>query len=202
MKINKNILILSTLAALVSALAVVAIVNAATTLTPPGPPAGTMHTLENVYQSIQTSPTWSHESTVIDAMGASCVSNGICGLVWNANNCTDASNCLDAKGDGSLMLGATEYCAYLDAADTDGTSIDLSPQNYWRLPTEGELLKALSQGFIENSDGGGFQDGYYYWSSTPSADNPGYAWSAGYYGGLVRSHNGSMSYQYLVRCVH
>ena len=203
MKITKKSLILSTIAVLVSALAVVAVVNAASTLNPPGAPAGTMHTLENVYQSIQTSPTWSHESAVIDAMGASCVSDGICGLVWNANNCTDASNCLDAKGDGSLMLGATEYCAYLKQDDTQEYPIATTPQNYWRLPTEGELLKVLSHGFIENSDGGGFQGGYDYWSSTPLAGNPGLAWVAnGLNGGNVLSYTDGMSGQTLVRCVH
>ena len=214
MKFNKNILILSTIAVLVSALAVVAIVKAATggALTPPpsavdgsNNPQGTMHTLENVYQNIQISPTWSHESTVIDSM---CTDNG-CGLVWNANNCTDATNCLDAKGNGSLMLGATEYCAYLNADDTDGNSLHClgdhlvcSPVNYWHLPTEGELLKGLSKGFIENSDGGGFQYSYYYWSSTPYADFPGDAWSAYNGFGYVYSYGGSMSSQGLVRCVH
>ena len=206
MKINKNILVLSIIAVLVSALAVVAIVNAASTLNPPGAPAGTMHTLENIYQSIQTSPTWSHESTVIDCM---CTDNG-CGLVWNANNCTDATNCLDAKGDGSLMLGATEYCAYLNADDTDGNSLHClgdplvcSPVNYWHLPTEGELLKGLSKGFIENSDGGGFQGGGSYWSSTPYADSPGYAWDAYSYSvGSVSSGSSNVTYQFLVRCVH
>jgi len=193
MKITKKSLILSAIAVLVSALAVVVVVNAATTLNPPGAPAGTMHTLENIYQNIPTSPVWQSESTVIDGLG---------GLVWNANNCSGSSNCLDVKGNGSLMLGATEYCAYLDANDTDGTSIDLSPQNYWHLPTEGELLKALSKGFIENSDGGGFQNGNGYWSSTPLAGDPGYAWGANYGYGNVGSYDDNMSDQNLVRCVH
>ena len=180
----------------VSVLGVVAIVNAATTLNPPGSPAGTMHTLENVYQNIQTSPTWQSESTVIDGLG---------GLVWNANNCGDCSTqdpfcgCMDPKGDQTLLLGATEYCVYLDA---DGSTIDLTPQNYWRLPTEGELLKALSKGFIENSDGGGFQLNYSYWSSTPVAGGPGFAWFANNYSGSVFSINYNMSSQILVRCVH
>ena len=208
MKINKNILVLSIIAVLVSALAVVAIVKAATggALTPPpsavdgsNNPQGTMHTLENIYQSIQTSPTWQNESTVIDGLG---------GLVWNANNCGDCSTqdpfcgCMDPTGHQTLLLGATEYCAYLEA---DGSTIDLTPQNYWRLPTEGELLKALSKGFIENSDGGGFQVNYSYWSSTPVtpvAGGPGFAWFANNYSGSVFSINYNMSSQVLVRCVH
>ncbi|MCX6722736.1 MAG: hypothetical protein NT094_01550, partial [Candidatus Staskawiczbacteria bacterium] len=136
MEKNKNILVLSLISVVVTALAVVAVVNAATTLTPPGAPAGTMYTLEDIYNSIPAAPIWQPADSVIS-------------LPWNANNCIDPNTsdntCSDIKGDGSLLLGATEFCAYLNTAGTAincaGDPLTCAPVNYWRLPTEGELLK-------------------------------------------------------------
>lgn len=40
---------------------------------------------------------------------------------------------------------AVLYAQYLDA---DGTTVDETPQNYWTLPTESQLLSAISDQFI------------------------------------------------------
>ena len=70
MKINKKSLILLLLAVTISVLVVVAIVKAATSLTPPpygspgaavdvtGAPVGTMHTLDDIYNSITPPLAW------------------------------------------------------------------------------------------------------------------------------------------------
>ena len=189
-------IILSIIIILSSALTVVIIVNAATSLTPPGSPAGTMRTLDDVYNSMSTSLTWQPVVSVIS-------------LPWNANNCgSEPNNCSDPKGDASLYLGATEFCVYLNTAGTavncSGDPLVCSPVNYWRLPTESELLASLSDQYvISPAVQTGFQDGYNYWSSTPFAGYPGYAWGAFSGVGGVNSYGYFiMTNQYLVRCVH
>jgi hypothetical protein len=50
----------------------------------------------------------------------------------------------DLIRNGSTLIGATEYCQYLDA---NGSTLDASPQNLWRLPTSGELY-GINQNMI------------------------------------------------------
>jgi hypothetical protein len=92
-------------------------------------------------------------------------------------------------------MGAVEYCNYLEA---DGSTIAETPQNIWRLPSIGELLQGLSQGFMINTDGGGFQNGSSYWSATNNSSQPQYA--IGQSSG-VSSSNSDPSSTYNVRCV-
>ena len=73
-----------------------------------------------------------------------------------------------------------------------------------RLPTIGELLKALAGQFYEdpptNSD---FTDSEYYWSGTEytQMDQTDSAWDGGLGGGTVRNYYAFKHAEYLVRCV-
>jgi hypothetical protein len=91
-------------------------------------------------------------------------------------------------------MGAVEYCNYLEA---DGSTIAETPQNIWRLPKIGELLQGLTQGFMINTDGGGFQNGGSYWTVTNNSQ-PQYA--TGQSSG-VSSSTSDPSTSYMVRCV-
>ena len=78
-------------------------------------------------------------------------------LCWDGKepNCT-ASDMIDLNGNRSVLLGAVEYCQYLDP---NGATIDKTIQNFWRLPTISELLaegKSNPTSFHYNK----------YWSST------------------------------------
>jgi len=66
-------------------------------------------------------------------------------LCWNgfqSSNCEpkdgyeDIYSTIDINGDGSVLLGAVEFCQYLDY---NGKTVDKTPQNFWRLPTIDEL---------------------------------------------------------------
>jgi len=59
-------------------------------------------------------------------------------LCWDGSqNCTPGRGEIDINGDKSLLLGAVEYCQYLNS---DGRTVDKTPQNHWRLPTINELI--------------------------------------------------------------
>ena len=97
-------------------------------------------------------------------------SNRLC-FTSNVSSClgTVGKGLIDLHGDGSIMLGATEYCQYLDA---NGSTLDKTPQNIWRLPTYNEW-KSIGQGTASTlikytSDQG------LYWSSTISSNRPDY----------------------------
>jgi len=75
----------------------------------------------------------------------------------------DIYDVIDVHGDGSVLLGAVEYCQYLDP---NGRTIDNTIQNFWRLPTMNELVAKF------NSDQASFHyldSGY--WSSTITGPN-------------------------------
>jgi hypothetical protein len=200
MKLNIKSIALSLLTIFLATTIVVVAVKAITggLLTPPsnafdqsGTPQGTMHTLDDIYQAIpSTTITWQTGQSLF--------------LCWNASasnqsiSCSAGNGLLDPTGTGAPLMGATEYCNYLEA---DGSTIAETPQNIWRLPTIGELLQGLNQGFMINTDGGGFYNGYGYWSSTPNASSPGSAWLASDWSGYVVSY-GSYGYSGVqVRCV-
>ena len=105
----------------------------------------------------------------------------------------DVYDVIDVNGDGSVLLGAVEYCKYLDP---NGRTLDKTIQNFWRLPTMNELVAKF------NSDQASF---HYldtgYWSSTITGPNnePGY---------LAILSDGSVSQSYMskgnhfyVRCI-
>ena len=112
-------------------------------------------------------------------------------LCGNANYCSVNIGLVEPY---TTPLGATEYCNYLEA---NGSTVAASPQNIWRLPTPGELLKGLSDGFITNTAGGGFY-GNSYWSFTTFGSTNYY--TAGYQG-YIPVNSGDPSTQNLVRCV-
>jgi len=87
-------------------------------------------------------------------------------LCWSSTtgsgNCTAVNHSLvDLKGNGSILLGATEYCQYLDA---NGSTLDMTPQNIWRLPTHAEQA-ALTAALITTFPSAK------YWSSTVNSSN-------------------------------
>ena len=94
---------------------------------------------------------------------------------------------------------AVLYAQYLDA---DGVTVDETPQNYWSLPTESQLLAALSDQFILALPSQTcFQDSIYYWSSCEGDST--LAWLANYISGNVGGYYGAKSSQdYSFRCVH
>ena len=205
MKITKKSLILSSLAVLISALVIFSVVKAGS-LTPPGSPAGTMYTLSDIYAKLN--PTWQPT----DPNQSLCWSNG------NADGDTggEAEACsvgsgtntlLDPTGTGSPLLGAVEYCAYLNTA---GTALNCSGStctivNAWRLPTEIELMHELGNEFLPGGNGGltsnHFQENNNsYWSSAQDG-------SGGAFGGQVsstaqtQSNDNAESANGLVRCI-
>lgn len=93
-------------------------------------------------------------------------------LCWDAdanqisNGCAAGSGLLDPNGDGSLLLGATEYCQYLEEG---GGSLAATPQNLWRLPT---FAEAVNAGAIGDEPFSGFETDIR-WTSTEHPDIPG-----------------------------
>jgi len=185
------------------------------TLSPSAGPAGTMHTLTDIYGVI---PTNDQVCSGTNAGIATC--GGTPALVWQddpaislcwsagayelANGCSAGVGLLDPETDGAPLLGAIEYCQYLkqDASglNCSGTPTVCTAVDYWHLPTQGELLKGLSEQFIETPPTvGGFQDSTGYWSG--SEDGESYAWIAYSYGSVGYSYADKVS-SYAVRCAH
>ena len=69
---------------------------------------------------------------------------------------------VDVNGDGSVLLGAVEYCRYLDP---NGTTVDKKPQNFWTLPTIDQLMAEA------NSAPATFRYSGQYWSNTQEPNN-------------------------------
>ena len=213
MKIKIKNLILSSLTVLVSVLFIAVVVKASALsgLTPPnsafssGNPTGTMNTLSDIYNSLPQQ--WQSDPNLA--------------LCWRSTNDAgyeQAHGCListtpgvdggfiSATGDTNNPLGAVEYCQYLDQ---NGTVVDSTPQNYWHLPTEAELMAELENEYLPGGAGftpsyippGGFQGNGNYWSSSGYSSTS--AWNVYFNGNFnVYSGHGSKSYQHLVRCVH
>ena len=164
MKIVFKNLILSAITVLISVLIVTAVVNATIggPLNPPASafdhnnnPQGTMHTLDNIYNKLLQSSNlfWQQDPNLTLCQNAS-----------PATGCTSGNGLLDPTGNGAPLLGAVEYCNYLEA---DGTTIGETPQNIWRLPTIGELMEGLTdQYMVFPAIVSEFADNNYYWSST------------------------------------
>lgn len=121
-------------------------------------------------------------------------------LCWDANQgCSAGSGVLDPVGDQSILLGAVEYCQYLDA---DGTTVQTTPQNVWHLPTPQEFISITDFSTYNNATQvPGFAQYSYYWSSTEYANNPSYAWIWYTNDGYINNDYGTKFNQYHVRCV-
>jgi len=179
---------------------------------PSSNPAGTMHTLAEIYTEIPTLDA-SKILTGTTYMGvAGTATAGIPQPVWqpdpNIDLCWDNTFC--SAGDGllqppgtSVLMGAVEYCRYLNL---DGETLNCSGGScsivdYWRLPTDVELMIALSNSWIPGGTDypGDFRIGIDYRSSFEIGIN-------------TRIGNGAFGYFFFgnlgkedlvgVRCVH
>jgi hypothetical protein len=119
-------------------------------------------------------------------------------LCWDGNQgCSAGNGAIDINGDGSVLLGAVEYCQYLDA---DGVTVDTSPQNVWHLPSIKELTTTIDYSLKQPASAlpnTASNDGY--WASTEYAPYTVDAW-------YVNSSDGGLYYDYkdnyyLARCV-
>jgi hypothetical protein len=197
MKMNKKNIILSTLTVILSVLFVVVAVRAmvGSSLTPPssafdgsGNPQGTMHTLEDVYNAVPSGTLiWQIDPNLQICYNGSPQNNPAYSM------CLPSGGYLDPTGNGTPLLGALQYCQYLEA---DGQTIAETPQNIWHLPNIDELMEGITQGFFVNSDRNGFQNGIY-WSSTPVVNNTGYSWYVTTAGATGTGEDSPIS----VRCV-
>ncbi len=110
--------------------------------------------------------------------------------------CSLGSGFIDASlaQDGSLPLGAVEYCQYLNE---DGTTLAQTSQNIWHLPTIAEYTSITDYTLFNNATAvTGFAEGSVYWSSTESAEDPEVAWFwsswYGYTNNYVKNNNNSV----------
>jgi len=185
-------------------------------------PRSTMHTLTDIYTSL---PANDQICSGTNAGTATCggggTSTGIPPLVWSddqnltlcwspsvfANGCwTDGF--LDPTGTGDPLFGAFEYCKYLkqdkSGLNCSGTPTTCAEVNYWRLPTESELLAGLSDQFsLKLSAQTGFRQDVVYWSGTMiigSSNNV--AWDAQKSSSGYSNTSGETSNHSAVRCVH
>ena len=121
------------------------------------------------------------------------------GLIWQ-NTDSGSYLCWD-ENQGCGPMQAKEYCQYLSA---DGLTVDMAPQNIWRLPTvkewesvidySAETYGSVSQAtLLPNSQTD------VCWSSAEYAPYTGNAWGVFLYDGYVDSY--SKDGGYLVRCV-
>jgi len=113
------------------------------------------------------------------------------------NGCTVGSGFIDADpGAGTIALGAVEYCKYLN---TDGTTLALTEQNIWHLPTIQEYQSITDFTKFNNATSvTGFAEGTHYWSSAQSAGGANGAWGWSTYNGYISSNVDNNS----VRCAH
>jgi hypothetical protein len=79
-----------------------------------------------------------------------------------------------SNNSGNVILGAKEYCQYLNE---NGTTLSSNPVNYWRLPTATELTIKMVIALGSGSDGlvnDGFKNNKYWTSETHIAGNETY----------------------------
>jgi len=182
---------------------------------PSSNPAGTMHTLADIYTEIPTLDA-SKILTGTTYMGVPGTApgpvtwqtepeGGFLNLCWSAgtyeqaNGCSAGNGLLDPLGNGSVLLGAFEYCRYLNQ---NGATLNCSGGSctivdYWHTPTISELLKGIADQFILSS-GSGFDGSSAYWSR--NASGAGRAFLA-YWTGRVDYSNEDKIDLYSVRCV-
>ncbi len=174
----------------------------------PGSAVATFRTLSEIYAVIPTidASKVAVGTTYLGVVGTAVVAPT---LIWqtdpNLQLCHDAdpsvgciagNGLLDPVGDGSVLLDAVEYCQYLDA---DGTTVQTTPQNVWRLPTivEYQSITDFST-YSPATQVSGFQYSNY-WASSLYSSGWNYAW-------FWDADNGRIHYyykdsQYNVRCV-
>ena len=118
-------------------------------------------------------------------------------LCWDGTqSCSVGNGLLDPVGDGSILLGAVEYCQYLDA---DGTTVQTTPQGVWYLPTISQYQSIADYNTINPATQvSGFSSDAYQ-SSTQNFYNSNRSWYWSASEGLI-GHE-AKSYKWRVRCV-
>lgn len=174
----------------------------------PGSAVATFRTLSEIYAAIPTidASKVAVGTTYLGVGGTAVVAPT---LIWQTEpsltlchdadpsvSCTAGNGFLDPVGDGSVLLGAVEYCQYLDA---DGTTVQTTPQNVWRLPTIVEYQSITDfSNYNPATQVSGFQYSSYWASSLYSSiSNFAWYWYAND-GGITNSNRFN---QYYVRCV-
>lgn len=172
------------------------------------PTTGTMHTLKDIYDLI---PPANQVLSTYTPTGGTPWGTATKDLVWQPvpfpelcwdsnQSCEIDVGVLDPLEDGSVILGAMEYCTYLnwagDALNCDEDSC--TQNNYWHLPTIGELMKGLADQFIDNSGVTGFQGSTGYWSSSEYSESN--VWRAYWAADFVGLPNNPKNFQSTVRC--
>ena len=110
-------------------------------------------------------------------------------------NCLAGNGLLDPVGDGSVLLGAVEYCQYLDV---DGITVQTTPQNVWHLPTPQEFASITDYSMLNPATQvSGFVSYGVYWAN-PVYYGQSYGWSWNTSDGELRY---STNFQLYVRCV-
>lgn len=164
------------------------------------PVAETGRTLTEVYNKVATAlaslpPTLVWQT---DPALNLCYSHGQYEI--DSGNCSIGSGWIDASiaQDGSLPLGAVEYCQHLN---TDGTTLAETPQNIWHLPTIKEYQSITDfTKYNSATNVTGFAEDTGYWSSTEGAEYPDIAW--GWYSWYGDIYNSGKYNQLAVRCAH
>jgi hypothetical protein len=129
------------------------------------------------------------------------------GAFATSNGCSAGVGLLDPTTTGTPLLGADEYCKYLNA---DGTTIATTEQNIWRLPTQAELVVGLSRCFMAGATGCSEfpveaapdipPRSYFYWTSSLEESDT-YYWAQSYFSSL-NYHWDNSSSTHNVRCVY
>lgn len=145
------------------------------TLNPASGPAGTMHTLLDIYNAIPT-----NDKVLYGTNAGTANTPPGSGDMATATEITTGYYAF--KADGTSIPGSASImdCS-IPAGSTLAWSADLGTMNWsagvsactalgqcWRLPTSTELLNSLNNQLLDSPPTqGGFVDGYEYWSSTP-----------------------------------
>jgi hypothetical protein len=180
----------------------------------PGTVAASFHTLAEVYGAIPTidATKVAVGTTYLGVTGS--MQGAPAPLTWQTdpslslcfdattdqinNGCSVGNGLVDPAGDGSVLLGAVEYCQNLES---DGVTATTTPQNIWHLPTYHEFASITDTSVSGNATQvPGFAQSYGYWSSTGYAGNSSSAWYWNAGDGSIGSY-----YKYdqtQVRCVH
>jgi hypothetical protein len=172
------------------------------TLEPPGPPAPTMVTQQQLWDAVKPPGCFNNNPTGLRFVdcGNGTVQDTQTGLIWLKN-----ANCLPAGG--SDWASANRRAAKLADGTADGTACGLSDGSkagMWRLPTIAEW-QALSYAFpsacnpsLPAASGTGCYStspwaigvqSSYYWSSSAYVSGPGDAWIVNFNNGAVFNFN-------------
>jgi hypothetical protein len=187
--------------------ALLAGVALAGTLEPPGPPAPTMVTQQQLWDAVKPPGCFNNNPVGLRFLdcGNGTVQDTQTGLIWLKN-----ANCLPAGG--SDWAAANRRAAKLADGTADGTACGLSDGSkagMWRLPTIAEW-QALSYAFnsscnpsLPAASGTGCYStspwatgvqSYFYWSSSTYVNNPGLAWIVFLLNGYVSQDDKSITY--------